>query len=190
MSNQESPFIWVDLEMTDLNPDVGFIIEIAVVITDRQLNMIAALDDSIVIHLSDEILNNMNEWCIKHHGESGLTERSRNSKISLAEAEELVLQFLRKNGVPVDGVQDWDKKPLIAGNTVWMDKLFIEKYMPRFNNALHYRVMDVSTVKELCRRWYPDLFAKMEKKKNPHRALGDILESIEELRYYKQAIFK
>jgi oligoribonuclease len=71
-----------------------------------------------------------------------------------------------------------------------MDKLFIEKYMPRFNNALHYRVMDVSTVKELCRGWYPDLFAKMEKKKNPHRALGDILESIEELKYYKKTIFK
>ena len=124
----------------------------------------------------------MNEWCVEHHGQSGLTEKVKKSTISLKNSENQVLEF----------VQKWTPKgkcPL-AGNSVGADKKFLEKYMPNFMEHLHYRIVDVSTVKELTKRWYPEDFSQAPIKKGAHRALDDIRESIEELKYYKKAVFK
>lgn len=188
-SNQFAPIVWVDLEMTGLDLNKEQIIEIAVIVTDSQLNITAQMDDSIVIHCSDDLLNNMNEWCVQHHGESGLTQRARDSKITLRDAEKMVLQFLKQNGVECN-TRDMNKKPILAGNSVYVDRQFIAKQMPELNGVFHYRIIDVSGVKELCRRWYPQQFSEQPPKKTTHRALDDIIESIQELQYYRQSIFK
>ena len=127
-------------------------------------------------------MDNMNDWCIKTHGESGLTEKVLKSQLSLSECENQVLKF----------VQEWTppgKCPL-AGNSIGQDARFLRKYMPKFMDHLHYRVIDVSTIKELSRRWYPKEFSNVPMKKTTHRALDDIIESIEELKYYQKAVFK
>lgn len=173
--------VWVDCEMTGLDPKVDTLLEIAVIVTDKNLNVLAE-GPALVIHQPDEILNKMGEWCVQHHGESGLTERVRNSKLSLEDCESQVLKF----------VEEWTppgKCPL-AGNSVGQDAKFLEKYMPNFMGHLHYRIIDVSTVKELVKRWYPSEFSKKPSKKLAHRALDDILESIEELKYYRESVFK
>jgi oligoribonuclease len=173
--------VWVDLEMTGLNIDKDTIIEMACLITDDQLNIIAENED-IVIHHSDEALKNMDEWCINQFQISGLTELARNSKISLEEAENNMVEFIKKYTPP-------GSCPL-AGNSIHMDKIFLNKYMKNFMNHLHYRIIDVSSIKELGMRWNPDMMKNVPKKKLSHRALDDIKESIQELKYYQENFFK
>lgn len=173
--------IWVDLEMTGLDIEKDKIIEIACLVTDGNLNIVANGPD-IIIRQSKVVMEGMGEWCKEHHGKSGLTRKVLESKISLTEAEKMILDFVTAH-------TNKGKSPL-AGNSIHMDKKFLEKFMPNFMNHLHYRIIDVSTVKELCRRWYPDDFAKCPAKKELHRAHDDIRESIEELRFYRRCIFK
>ena len=173
--------VWVDLEMTGLDVDIDRIIEIACIITDGDLNVVASSPD-LVINQPKDVMDNMGEWCRKHHGKSGLTEEVLQSTISLSNAEEIICSFVRKH--TEKGISP------LAGNSVHVDKKFLEKQMPNFMSHLHYRIIDVSTVKELCRRWHPEEYAKCTKKKTLHRALEDIKESIEELRFYRNAIFK
>jgi len=173
--------VWVDCEMTGLDPNIDTLLEVAVIVTDGDLNIVAE-GPNIVIHQPDEVLTSMNEWCIEQHGKSGLTQRVKDSTISLAEAEDQIVSFVKK----------WtpEKKCPLAGNSVGQDAKFLVKYMPKVMNHLHYRIVDVSTIKELSRRWYPDELEKAPKKKMTHRALDDIKESIEELAYYRNSVFK
>jgi len=171
--------IWLDLEMTGLEPEKDKIVEIATVITDADLNVIAEGPD-LVIHQPPTIINNMCDWCQEHFAESGLLNRIHESDISLSEAEEKTLAFLRKYSPP--------KTALLAGNSVHVDREFLRVQMPKLAIFFHYRIIDVSTIKELAGRWYPRVpaFPKVE----PHRAHDDILESIDELKYYRDAVFK
>lgn len=173
--------VWVDLEMTGLDVEKCHIIEMACLITDENLNVIQE-GPEVVIHQPDSALDAMDKWCTKHHGESGLTAAVKASKISLEQAEETFLDFVKLHTPP--------KKCPLAGNSVHADRRFLEKYMPRFMDHLHYRIVDVSTIKELCWRWYPKTYQQVPEKKEKHRALEDIKESIAELQFYKQAIFK
>ncbi|XP_026748989.2 probable oligoribonuclease isoform X1 [Galleria mellonella] len=173
--------VWVDLEMTGLDIDKDHILEIACLVTDGDLNVVAT-GPNIVVHQPDNILANMNSWCVAQHGESGLTEASRNSKVSIQDAEKKVLEFVRRHAP--------EKKCPMGGNSVYMDRLFIRKYMPKLDSYLHYRIIDVSTLKELAKRWYKKEYADLPQKKFRHRSIDDILESIQELKYYKETIFK
>ncbi|XP_034828995.1 probable oligoribonuclease isoform X1 [Maniola hyperantus] len=173
--------VWVDLEMTGLDIEKDHILEIACLVTDASLNIVAT-GPNIIIHQPDDILNNMHQWCITQHGETGLTDASRESKVSLSDAENQILNFVK--------VHAPENKCPLGGNSVYMDRLFLRKYMPNLNNYLHYRIIDVSTLKELAKRWYPKEYSRTPQKKFEHRCLCDILESIEELKYYKQHIFK
>lgn len=175
------PLVWIDLEMTGLDVEKDTIIEIACVITDGTLNR-QIEGPSIAIHHPDDVLDGMGEWCREHHGRSGLTNRCRASLVSLADAERQVLEFIKQHIRP-DTAQ-------IAGNSVHVDKEFLKRHMPKLEDYLSYRILDVSTLKEICRRWYPKEWRKAPRKKNNHTALSDILESIEELKYYRTAIFK
>jgi len=171
--------IWIDLEMTGLDPERDVIIEAAVLVTDGDLNVVAD-GPEIAIHRSAEELSVMNEWNRRTHHGSGLIKRVRASDVTVEQAEAEILEF----------VQQWtvEGKSPLCGNSVHQDKRFLYREMPTLVEWLHYRFIDVSTVKELARRWYPDLekFAKQER----HRALEDIRESIAELRWYRQQIFK
>ncbi|GAM18671.1 hypothetical protein SAMD00019534_018460, partial [Acytostelium subglobosum LB1] len=179
--NKADRLVWVDLEMTGLDIANDCIMEMACIVTDEHLNIIEKGPD-LVVHLSDDTLNKMNDWCTKHHGESGLTEKCRQSKLSIKDVEKQMVDFIAKH-------VEKGKCPL-AGNTVHEDKKFLLKEMPAFVNMLHYRIVDVSTVKELTRRWYPDIFAKAPPKRYLHRSLADIEDSIEELQYYRATVFK
>ncbi len=172
--------VWVDLEMSGLNIDKEHILEMACLITDQDLNIVAE-GPELIIHQSEEVLAGMDEWCTKHHGESGLTQAVRESKIDITQAEQLMLDFLKANNIPKG------QCPL-GGNSIHADRMFLNKYMKNFLGHLHYRVIDVSSFKECIRRWYPDEpgFAK----KNAHRALDDIKESIVELKYYREKYLK
>lgn len=170
--------VWIDLEMTGLDPETDHILEIASLVTDGDLNILAE-GPEIIIHQPDEILNSMNEWCIKQHGESGLTERVRSSTITLKEAEKQTLKFIRK-------YTGRTKVPL-CGNSIGQDRMFLLRYMPKITNHLHYRMVDVSSVKEMAVRWYPT-FPKFFKKAT-HRAMDDIRESVAELQYYREKLF-
>ncbi|XP_038213903.1 oligoribonuclease, mitochondrial [Zerene cesonia] len=173
--------VWVDLEMTGLQVETDHILEIACLVSDADLNVVAT-GPNIVIHQPDEILNNMGEWCTAHHGESGLTKACRESTISVCEAENQILKFLRSH-VP-------EKKCPLGGNSVYMDRLFLRKYMPRLNDYLHYRIIDVSSFKEIIKRWFPKEYSNIPEKKFAHRSMDDILESLAELKYYKDNVFK
>ena len=168
--------IWLDLEMTGLDPEQDVIIEIATIVTDAKLKVLAE-GPSIVIHQSDEVLNSMNAWCIKQHGQSGLTQRVKDSKVTCAEAEQQTIDFLR---TWVDG----GHSPM-CGNTIGQDRRFLVKYMPQLEAYFHYRNLDVSTLKELARRWRPELLDGL-KKGGSHLALDDVRDSIAELAYYKK----
>lgn len=168
--------IWLDLEMTGLDPEQDVIIEIATIVTDAKLNVLAE-GPSIVIHQSDEVLNSMNAWCIKQHGQSGLTQRVKDSKVTCAQAEQQTIDFLR---TWVDG----GHSPM-CGNTIGQDRRFLVKYMPQLEAYFHYRNLDVSTLKELARRWRPELLDGL-KKGGSHLALDDVRDSIAELAYYKK----
>ncbi|WP_448249847.1 oligoribonuclease [Thalassotalea agariperforans] len=180
MACSDTNLIWLDLEMTGLEPETDVILEIASVVTDSQLNILAK-GPVFAIHQSDEVLNNMNPWCIEHHGQSGLTQRCRESAVDLQQATIETIKFVEQY-VPKG------KSPM-CGNSIGQDRRFINKYMPDFEDYFHYRNLDVSTVKELARRWKPEVLDKVVKT-GAHLALDDILESIEELKVYQQHFFK
>jgi len=173
--------VWIDLEMTGLDPDRERIIEAAVLVTDGALNVVEQ-GPNMVIHQSDALLEQMDEWNRNHHGASGLIDRVRQSEVTEAEAEAALLDFVRRHCPP-------GQAPL-AGNSVHQDRRFLQRYMPDFERYLHYRIVDVSTIKELARRWYPDALANAPHKRESHRALDDIYESIAELQYYRTSVFR
>ncbi len=173
--------VWIDMEMTGLEPERERIIEMATILTDGQLVELAA-GPALVIHQDDAVLAAMDDWNTKHHGSSGLVERVKASTITDADAEAQTLAFINAHVGPKD-------RPVLAGNSIHQDRRFIRQYMPALEKRLHYRMVDVSTIKELARRWFPQVIAKQPAKKDTHRALDDIRESIEELRYYKQHVF-
>ncbi|HVI00021.1 MAG TPA: oligoribonuclease [Enhygromyxa sp.] len=179
MADSNPPLIWLDMEMTGLDPDREHVLEIATLVTNGELEILAEGPD-LVIHQPDEILDGMGEWCREHHGKSGLTAASRASVISLAEAEQRTLEFLAAWCQP-------GSSPL-CGNTIGQDRRFLVKHMPALERFVHYRSVDVSTIKELCRRWYPTL--PPHPKAETHRALDDIRESLAELRHYRHSIFR
>jgi len=170
---------WVDLEMTGLDPERCVIVEIASIITDGDLNPIAE-GPALIIGQPEEALAGMDDFVRQMHARSGLLERIRSSTVTLAEATEATLAFLREHVDP--------RTAPLCGNSVWKDREFLVRYMAPVVEHLHYRVVDVSTIKELVRRWYPaDRHAP--KKREVHRAVDDIRESIEELRFYRKSVF-
>jgi len=171
--------VWIDLEMTGLNPDTDKIIEIATIVTDSDLNILAE-GPQFVIHQSDAALDAMDEWCTEHHGNSGLTARVKASEISCAQAEQETLDFLKK-WVPAGAAP-------LCGNSIGQDRRFMVKHMPTLEAYFHYRSIDVSTIKELGRRWAPEMVAA-HKKTGTHLALQDIKESISELQHYQKHFF-
>lgn len=170
--------IWIDLEMTGLEPLSDRIIEIATIVTDKNLNIIDE-GPSVVIHQSDEMLDGMDEWCTNQHGKSGLTERVRNSSISEETAEAVTLAFLRKY-VP-------EGKSPMCGNSICQDRRFMAKWMPTLEMFFHYRNLDVSSLKELAVRWAPEVLEGFNKKSS-HLAMDDIKDSIEELKHYRKVM--
>jgi len=180
MDKKEDRLIWLDLEMTGLEPEHHVILEIGCSVTDSKLNLIAEGPVFAVSH-SDSILKSMDPWSQEQHGKSGLTERCQLSKTSLAQAEQKTLAFLRKLCVA--------KASPLCGNSIGQDRRFLYKYMPQLNDFFHYRNVDVSTIKELARRWYPAKLQAPEKTKT-HYVLDDIRESIAELKYYRKHLFK
>ena len=174
-----APLVWIDLEMSGLDPEQHHILEAAVVITDGELNIIAQ-GPNLIVHQEQSVLDAMDEWCTTHHGDSGLSAAVQASELTLAAAEEQLLAFIAEH-CPAGTAP-------LCGNSIGQDKRFLVRYMPKLDAYLHYRIIDVSSIKELARRWYPSLSAPP--KKETHRALDDILESIEELRFYRSSIFR
>ncbi len=176
----EKNLAWLDLEMTGLEPEISTILEIATVVTDENLNVLAE-GPVLAIQHSDEALEKMDPWCVEQHGKSGLTQRARESAVSVLEAQARTLAF----------ISAWcaEGKSPLCGNTIGQDRRFLIKYMPRLHDYFHYRSIDVSTVKELVKRWYPGEKYVYSKSKQ-HEALADIRESIAELAYYRRTIFK
>ena len=179
MASENPPLIWIDCEMTGLSLDNDAFVEIAVLVTDAELNVLGEGVD-VVIATTPEKLAGMRDEVRIMHTESGLLEKIPQG-VSLSQAEEMVINYLQTHTAS-------GKSPL-AGNSVGMDRNFIARDMPRLNEFLHYRTVDVSAIKELARRWYPKVYFNAPKKTGNHRALGDIKDSIEELRYYRNSIF-
>jgi oligoribonuclease len=180
MSFSDQNLIWVDLEMTGLDPETHKIIEIASIVTDSELNILAE-GPVLAVHQSDNELAKMDDWCTNTHTASGLVERVRNSSISEQDAVAQTIAFLEK----------WVPKGVspICGNSIGQDRRFLYKYMPELEEYFHYRYVDVSTLKELTRRWKPEVLDGFSKQ-GTHLALDDIRESIAELKYYRETIFK
>ena len=176
MAQDQSHLVWLDMEMTGLDPDRDRIIEVAIVITDSRLETVAEAP-VIAVHQPDSVLDAMDEWNTRTHGASGLVERVRASTISEAEAEACMLEFIQRH-VP-------ERVSPLCGNSVCQDRRFMARYMPRLEAWLHYRNLDVSTLKELAKRWRPEVYASL-KKEGRHQALSDIHESIQELRHYRE----
>ncbi len=172
--------IWVDLEMTGLDPKKCVILEIAAIVTDNQLNVVAE-SPVIAIRHSDKVLDGMEPWSRYHHKKSGLTAECRASRVRLKKAEQIILDFVKDHCGP--------RTAPLCGNTIWQDRRFLIKYMPKLESYLHYRVVDVSSIKELVQRWYPADYKMPREKKQTHRVLADIRESIEELRHYRSKVF-
>jgi oligoribonuclease len=172
--------VWIDCEMTGLNTEVDCLVEVAVVITNSELEVLdAGLE--VVIKPTPEGLANMNDFVRDMHTKSGLIEQF-DSGLDLEEAERIVLEYVQRF------VPDARTAPL-AGNSIGTDRMFLNRYMPKLDQHLHYRNIDVSSIKELSRRWFPRVYFNLPKKAGDHRALADILESIEELRYYRKTVF-
>lgn len=179
MSDRKENLIWIDLEMTGLNPDQDRIIEIATIVTDKQLKVLAE-GPVIAVSQPDDVIGGMDEWNTTTHTGSGLVERVRQSTLDERAAEAATLDFL----------QDWVERGMspMCGNSICQDRRFLWRYMPRLEAWFHYRNLDVSTIKELTRRWAPELLSGV-KKDSKHQALDDIRDSIEELRYYREKVF-
>ncbi len=171
--------VWMDLEMTGLDPERDTIIEMATLVTDSELNVLAE-GPEIVIQQSAALFDGMDDWNKEHHTKSGLWAKVVSSKITLPEAERQTMEFLKKHMGP--------KESPLCGNSVWQDRRFLVRYMKDIDTYLHYRLVDVSTIKELAGRWYPKV--RFTKRKGAHRALDDIKESLDELKFYRQAVFK
>jgi oligoribonuclease len=180
MTAAKNNLIWLDLEMTGLDPEVNRIIELATIVTDANLNILAE-GPVIAIYQSDDHLSIMDDWNTKQHNKSGLVARVKASSINESRAEAHTLNFLQKYVSAGDS-------PL-CGNSICLDKRFLVKFMPKLANYFHYRMIDVSTLKELARRWHPELIDGL-KKDSKHLALDDIKDSIEELRYYRNNFIK
>lgn len=176
----EKNLVWLDLEMTGLDPETCAIIEIATIVTDSQLNVLAE-GPALAIHQPESVLDKMDPWCVEQHGKSGLTQRVRESRVCLLEAQARTVEFLARWCAP-------GKSPL-CGNTIGQDRRFLVKYMPVLHDFFHYRSIDVSTVKELVQRWYPESKYVYTKSKQ-HEALADIRESIAELTHYRRTVFR
>ncbi len=174
--------VWMDLEMTGLDPSRDAILEIATLVTDDELNVVAEGPD-LVVSSSPEKLASMAEVVRSMHERSGLLSAVQESRLSLDEAGATTLSFIKQH------VPEPNTVPL-CGNSIGTDRRFLAAYLPEIDNFLHYRCVDVSTVKELCRRWYPEAFAKAPDKAGGHRALEDVKESVAELTYYRSAIFR
>ena len=168
--------VWMDLEMTGLDPERCVIVEIATLVTDAELNIVAE-GPNLVVHQTDEELDKMDDFVVQMHTRSGLLDRIKASQVVLVEAEAQTLTFLEEHVDP--------RSAPLCGNSIWKDRQFVERYLPKVDGHLHYRNVDVSTLKELFRRWYPDRYAPPDKAET-HRALDDIRESIAELRYYRE----
>lgn len=172
--------VWLDMEMSGLDPDTDVILEVAVLITDDELDVVAP-GLSLVIHQPREVLDRMDDWNREHHAASGLTAKVLASTLSVPEAEGRLLDLVRAHCA--------ERASPLCGNSVYQDRRFLARYMPRLEAYLHYRNIDVSTLKELVRRWYPD-GPRPPEKKHAHLALDDIRESIEELRFYRRHYFR
>lgn len=178
---KDNRIVWVDLEMTGLDPKRHVIVEVAALVTDAELNI---LDEGIdlVVHASKEELAEMDDFVTNMHSENGLIEQIKASTVTIEQAEEAVLGLVQKHCDPAHPAP-------LAGNSIATDRAFIRAHMPRLDQALHYRMIDVSTIKELTRRWYPKAYQNQPAKGMAHRALADIVESIQELDYYRRAVF-
>ena len=172
--------IWLDMEMSGLDPDADRILEVALVVTDAQLNTIAEAP-VLVVHQSDAVLDGMDNWNKGTHGKSGLIDKVKASLLGDAEVEARLIDFLQQH-------VGAGKSPM-CGNSICQDRRFLAKYMPKLEAYFHYRNLDVSTIKELARRWRPELYDGF-KKENRHEALADIYESINELKYYREHFMK
>ncbi len=175
-AGKDDNLVWIDLEMTGLNPDQDRIIEMAVIITDAHLNVLAE-GPVLTVHQKDIVLNAMDEWNTRQHGGSGLIDRVRRSNLSEAEAEATMLEFISR-------FVDARQSPM-CGNSICQDRRFLYRHMPRLEAYFHYRNLDVSSIKELARRWHPELVKGLNKKSS-HLAIEDVRDSIDELRYYRQ----
>ncbi|MDH5649792.1 MAG: oligoribonuclease [Gammaproteobacteria bacterium] len=179
MPQDPNALIWIDLEMTGLNPDSDRVIEVATIVTDANLNVIAE-GPVLAVYQPDSVLNGMDEWNTRTHTSTGLVERIKASGLSEADVEKDTLKFLKQH-------VGKNKSPM-CGNTICQDRRFLARHMPELEAWFHYRNIDVSSIKELVRRWKPDMLNGYEKK-NTHKAIDDIRESIEELRFYREKFF-
>jgi len=180
MAQQQNNLVWLDMEMTGLDPDKDRIIEVAIVVTDSQLNTLAEAPVA-VVHQSDAVLEAMDDWNKGTHARSGLIDKVKASRLTEAVAEEQLLAFLPQH-VPA-------RTSPMCGNSICQDRRFLARYMPRLEAYFHYRNLDVSTLKELVKRWKPEI-AKGLVKQGKHEALADIYESIDELKYYRENFLK
>lgn len=178
---KDNRIVWVDLEMTGLDPARHVIVEVATLVTDAELNIIDEGVD-LVVHATDAELAEMDDFVTQMHSDNGLLDDIKASTVSLPEAEDAVLALVEKHCDPAHPAP-------LAGNSIATDRAFIRAQMPRLDAALHYRMIDVSTVKELSRRWFPKAYYNQPQKGMAHRALADIVESIRELDYYRRAVF-
>ncbi|HLU33773.1 MAG TPA: oligoribonuclease [Natronosporangium sp.] len=181
MAGDADRLVWVDCEMTGLDPGKDALLEVAALVTDPDLNVLGT-GVEVVIHADEEALAGMPDVVRQMHDSSGLTEAVRRSAVTLAEAEERVLEYVTAH-VPSP------RTAPLCGNSVATDRLFLARDMPRLDQHLHYRMVDVSSIKELCRRWYPRVYYSQPAKGLSHRALADIKESIRELEYYRRTVF-
>lgn len=176
----ETNLVWMDLEMSGLDPKTCVILEIATLITDKDLNLVAQ-GPALAIHQPLTLLEGMDDWNRKHHKASGLWDAVLASQTTLADAEKQTLEFVAKHCK--------EKSSPLCGNTIYQDRRFLIEYMPKLESYLHYRLVDVSTIKELVKRWYGPEFQAPQKKQK-HKALDDILETVEELKFYREKVFK
>ena len=181
IADKDNRIVWVDLEMTGLDPSRHVIVEVAALVTDAELNII---DDGVdlVVHATDAELAEMDDFVTEMHSSNGLLDDIKASTTSIRDAEDAVLELVAKHCDPAHPAP-------LAGNSIATDRAFIRAQMPRLDDALHYRMIDVSTVKELSRRWFPKAYYNQPEKGMAHRALADIVESIRELDYYRRAVF-
>ncbi len=180
MAQDKSHLIWIDMEMTGLRPDEDRIIEVALVVTDAQLNTVAEAP-VLVVHQPDGVLDGMDSWNKSTHAKSGLVDKVKASALAEADVETLMLAFLAQH-VP-------ERESPMCGNSICQDRRFLARWMPRLEAYFHYRNLDVSTLKELAKRWKPDLLAGLTKH-GKHEALADIYESIDEMKYYRERFLK